>query len=323
MDDGAMATNASVNPSMDPSMAGSSRKTPAGPATGPAAAGSSIAGSSGGSTTPRSSGGPAVIAPAARAGKVRFQRLRVLFALMVREMQTNFGRSWGGYFWAIAEPLGGILLLSIAFGLALRSPPLGSSFLLFYASGYIPYNTYNYVSNAVTGAIRSNRGLLTYPVVTMLDAVLAKFLLSTLTMLVVGVLLYIIIFLSIDQPVQLDLGLIALAFFLAALIGLGVGALNCVLFRFFPTWRSVWKILSRPKFILSGVLFLYEAVPAGLRDVLWFNPVAHVIGLMRAGIYGGYHPQYVSIPYVVGLSLGLFVIGAYLLRRHATALLDL
>lgn len=272
---------------------------------------------------PGPSAGAPEMAPAPRARKVRFQRLRVLFALMVREMQTNFGRSWGGYFWAIAEPLGGILLLSIAFGLALRSPPLGSSFLLFYASGYIPYNTYNYVSNAVTGAIRSNRGLLTYPVVTVLDAVLAKFLLSTLTMLVVGVLLYIIIFLSIDQPAQLDYGVMALAFFLAALIGLGVGALNCVLFSFFPTWRSVWKILSRPKFIASGVLFLYEAVPAGLREVLWYNPVAHAIGLMRAGVFGGYHPQYVSVPYAVGISLGLFVIGAYLLRRHATALLDL
>ena len=78
------------------------------------------------------------LAPAARARAVRFQRLRVLFALMVREMGTTFGRSWGGYFWAIAEPLGGILLLSLAFGLALRTPPLGSSFMLFYATGYIP-----------------------------------------------------------------------------------------------------------------------------------------------------------------------------------------
>ncbi|WP_181164609.1 ABC transporter permease [Amaricoccus solimangrovi] len=262
------------------------------------------------------------MAPAARAGHVRFQRLRVLFALMVREMQTDFGRSWGGYFWAIAEPLGGILLLSLAFSLALRSPPLGSSFILFYASGYIPFNAYRVVSSSVTSAVRSNRGLLSHPVVGVVDAVLSKFLLSTLTMGVVAVVLYAAILATLDQPVEIDLGTVTLAYFLAALFGLGIGAVNCVLFGFFPTWRSIWKILSRPKMIASGVLFLYESVPTGLQDVLWYNPLAHVIGLSRAGVYGGYHPGYVSIPYVAGISLGLFVIGLYLLRRHTAALLD-
>jgi capsular polysaccharide transport system permease protein len=262
------------------------------------------------------------IAPAAHARHVRFQRLRVLFALVMREMQTTFGQSWGGYFWAIAEPLGGILLLSIAFGLALRTPPLGTSFMLFYASGYIPYSTYRNVSSAVTAAIRSNKGLLSYPVVTVLDAVLSKFLLSTLTMLVVTVILYAAILGTLAQPVQINVGVVMLSFILAALIGLGIGTVNCVLFGFFPVWRSIWNILSRPTMIASGVLFLYESVPGRLEDVLWYNPLAHVIGLMREGIYGGYHPTYISVPYIVGISLGLFVIGAHLLRRHTTALLD-
>lgn len=290
MNDGAMA--------LDPSGDGSSRETAAR------------------ETAPRE------MAPAARAGHVRFQRLRVLFALVMREMSTTYGRSWGGYFWAIAEPLGGILLLSIAFGLALRTPPLGQSFMLFYATGYIPYNTYRAVASDVSGAVRSNRGLLSYPVVTAIDAVLSKFLLSTLTMFVVGVVLYAMVFLAIGMPVGIDFGRVALGFFLAALIGLGVGAVNCVLFGFFPTWRSFWKILSRPLFIASGVLFLFESAPAALQEVLWFNPVAHAIGMMREGIFGGYHPYFVSGPYVIAFSLSLFVIGAYLLRRHISALLD-
>ena len=262
------------------------------------------------------------IPPPLKAGPVRFQRARVLFALTVREMSTTFGRSWGGYFWAIAEPLGGILLLSLIFGIALRTPPLGTSFMLFYASGYIPYNAYRVVSSEVTAALRTNRGLLTYPVVTMLDAVLSKFIFSSITMLIVMVILYGSILATLGQPIDIDFGLVALAFFLSALFGLGIGTLNCVLYTFFPVWRSIWKILSRPKFILSGVLFLYEAVPPGMQELLWYNPLAHAIGLMRAGIYGGYHPDYVSVAYVTGVSVSLFVIGAYLLRRHTTALLD-
>ena len=93
----------------------------------------------------------------------------------------------------------------------------------------------------------------------------------------------------------------ALALALAAVLGLGVGTLNCVLFGFFPTWKNVWAVLTRPLFILSGVFYVYETVPAKFQAVLWWNPLVHVIAVMRAGFYGTYHPQFVSYPYVLGI----------------------
>ncbi len=254
--------------------------------------------------------------------KLPAQRLRVLFALMVREMGTRFGRSTGGYLWAVAEPLGGILLLSVAFSLALRSPPLGTSFILFYASGMMPFTMFNSLSRGVGGAIGSNRGLLTYPVVGTLDAVLATAALNFLTVGVVATLLFTGIVVALGLHVNLALGLVAEAFGLAALLGLGVGTLNCVLFGFFPTWKNVWSVLTRPLFIISGIFFTYESVPANFQHVLWWNPLVHVIGLARAGFYGSYDPQFVSYPYVLGIGLGTFVVGAYLLRRHASALTE-
>ena len=252
----------------------------------------------------------------------RFQRLRVLFALVVREMGTAFGRSVGGYFWAIAEPLGGILLLSIAFSLAVRTPPMGTSFMLFYATGVVPYSMFNTMSKGVAGAIASNKGLLTYPVVSTLDAVLAKFVLNFLTIFVVAIVLFTGIILIGDVDVNLDLGPAAGAFVLAALLGLGIGTLNCVLNGFFRTWRNIWSVLTRPLFLLSGVFYTYQSVPPEFQVYLWYNPLVHVIGLMRAGFYGTYDPYYVSYAYVLGLSLGSFVIGGYLLRRHSSFLIE-
>ena len=60
----------------------------------------------------------------------------------------------------------------------------------------------------------------------------------------------------------------------------------------------------------------------GLKTVLWYNPIAHVIGEMRSGFYGGYPADYVSYTYVLGIALTLFVIGAYLLRRHTSFLIE-
>ena len=255
-------------------------------------------------------------------GRPRFQRLRVLFALVVREMGVKFGRSAGGYFWAIAEPLGGIVLLSIAFSLALRAPPIGSSFLLFYATGIVPFSMYNSMSRGVASAIKSNKGLLNYPVVSVLDALFAKFVLNFMTMTLVGVLLFWGIITFQGLHVNLDPGKLALATLLAALLGLGVGAVNCVLFGFFPTWKNVWAVLTRPLFIVSGIFFTFESAPAAFQAVLWYNPLVHVIGLMRAGIFGVYDPQFISLPYVLGISGLLFMTGAWLARRHASYLIE-
>ena len=57
----------------------------------------------------------------------------------------------------------------------------GTSFILFYATGTIPFRLYGSMTNAVAGSIAANRGLLAYPVVNPLDAVFAKFTLTFLT----------------------------------------------------------------------------------------------------------------------------------------------
>jgi capsular polysaccharide transport system permease protein len=255
-------------------------------------------------------------------GAPRFQRLRVIFALMVREMGGTYGRSAGGYLWAIAQPLGGVILLAVAFSLALRTPPLGTSFMLFYATGIVPFTMYNSMATAASGVVRSNRGLLNYPVVSALDAIFATFALNLMTQAVIGIILFAGIVPILDLHIVLEPWPAMLALLLAALLGLGIGTLNCVLFGFFPTWKNVWGVLTRPLFILSGVLFTFEEAPTAFQKVLWFNPLVHVIGLSRTGFYGEYAPQFISLPYVLVVSLASFVIGAHLLRRHESFLIE-
>ena len=198
------------------------------------------------------------LAPPPVHGPVRLRWLRVLFALVVREMSTRFGRSWGGYLWAILEPVGGILLLTFIFSLALRQPPLGTNFALFYASGVVPFFLFTKVTASVAGAVDSNRGLLTYPVVQPLDAVFAKFITDFLTMSVVGVLLYASIIVGYGLHVSLNPAAIFNGFLLMGLLGLGFGTMNCVIQGFWPTWRHIWSVLTKPLFFISGPFYTYD-----------------------------------------------------------------
>lgn len=252
----------------------------------------------------------------------RWPSLRNIAALVLREMSTTYGRSPGGYLWALAEPLGMIIVLSIAFSLLLRTPSLGTSFILFYASGFLPFNLYQKAALTVSGSIGFSKALLLYPVVSWLDAILARFVLNTLTAIVVTALLLPILLFATGTNVVLDMLPMIRALIYAALLGLGIGTLNCVLFGLFPVYANAWRIVTRPLFIASAVLYIYEDLPKVASDIIWYNPLVHVTGLMRTGLYPTYAPQYISEAYVLACALIPLVFGLMLLRRHYRTILN-
>lgn len=264
----------------------------------------------------------APLRPARRGTARRFATLRSVAALMIREMATRYGRSPGGYVWALLEPVGGILILSVGFSLLLRNPPLGTSFVLFYATGLLPFQLYQTLSLTVGRSISFSRALLMYPAVTWVDAVLARFVLNLLTGLLATVVVGVGILVLIDVRVQLDPGPIVLSLALATLVGLGVGALNCALFGLFPVWVQVWSILTRPLFLASGLFFIYDDLPPVAQNILWYNPLIHVVGLMRTGFYPTYMGAYISPVYTALVSLLCLFFGVLLLARFHRHILN-
>lgn len=252
----------------------------------------------------------------------RFATSRTVMALILREMSTRYGRTPGGYLWAVLEPLGGILILSLGFSLLIRSPSLGNSFLLFYASGFLPFQTYQTLSLVISRALSFSKPLLNYPTVTWVDAILARLILNLLTSLMVTYVLLAGILTFTDSNVVLQMRYLVEALALAALVGTGIGALNCLIMGLFKVYEQIWSIATRPLFIASGVIFIYEDLPTAVQNILWFNPLMHVTGIMRKGLYPMYNPEYISTIYVVGSSLACLTLGMILLGRYHKDILN-
>lgn len=248
--------------------------------------------------------------------KRRFASGRAILALILREMSTTYGRSPIGYLWAILEPVAGIAILAVVFMAFLRSPPVGTNFAIFYATGMLPFLMYMQVSVKTMQTLGFSRSLLAYPSVTFADALLARFILTVLTKLVVSVLVFTGIMLLFETRTLPDLPKIALSFSMAACLGFGVGALNCVIAGFSPGWQQVWAIVNRPMFLISCIFFPYEGVPQPYRDWLWYNPLVHAVGQMRLGFYPYYDAAYVSPLYVFSLALVLSAAGLLFMNRY-------
>ena len=245
-----------------------------------------------------------------------FKTCRTITALILREMATTYGRSALGYLWAIAEPVGGIALLTVIFAVAFHAPPIGDSFPLFYASGILPFMMYFDTSKKIETAIRFSKPLLYYPGVTYIDAILARMILGTLTQILVVAIGLVSIIVIWNLNLILHVPTIGLALAMAAALALGVGTLNCYLISVFPFWERIWAILNRPMFIVSAIVFLFDSVPEPYRSWLWFNPLIHVTGLMREGVFATYDAHYASPVYVFGVSGVCLAAGLLLLGRY-------
>ena len=248
--------------------------------------------------------------------RLPFAGARTVMALILREMSSTYGRSAGGYVWVILEPILAIAILSAIFSLGFRSPRLGSNFPIYYATGLLPYMFYSTVSGKTAQAILYSRQLLGYPRVTFMDVIAARLILNVLTQLIVGCIVLTTIRLMFDTRTTLVMSRVVLCYCMVTALAVGVGTLNCFLSSMFPLWARVWPIITRPLFMISGTLFLYESIPEPYRGWLWYNPLMHVTGEMRAAFYFSYDAPYVTPSYVFAVSGICFMAGMLLLRRY-------
>jgi len=245
-----------------------------------------------------------------------FRASRTIMALILREMSTTYGRSPGGYAWAVLEPVGAIAVLSIVFSAGFKSPPIGTNFPLFFAAGYLPFALFNELATKIAQSLKFSRQLLAYPAVRYTDALLARLILNALTQLLIAFLVLVGIELIFDLNTIVRVAPIFVALAMAIMLGFGVGTMNCYLMTAFPVWERVWRIATRPLVLVSGVIFLYENMPQVAQDILWYNPLVHVTGLMRQGFFVSYEADYVSPVFGFGVSFVLAAFGLLLLYRN-------
>jgi capsular polysaccharide transport system permease protein len=246
--------------------------------------------------------------------------LRVVRALLRREMTTRYGRSAGGYFWAVAEPVGMVCMLALVFSAVTHVPPLGGSFIAFFGVGYIGFTFYRATAETMSSSLTSNWPLLRFPNVNPYDAIIARLILQALTNIAVALVVIVGAFALTQEPVRLDHLQIVAAFGAATLLGSGVGMCNAVLFMISPLWQRVFPILNRPLFLISGVFFLVEDMPTDVQTALAFNPLVHVIGALRHAIYPVYHVRHDILLFPALVGLGLVLVGLLLMRRNRARL---
>jgi capsular polysaccharide transport system permease protein len=246
---------------------------------------------------------------------------RVVWALMLRETKTLFGKHKLGYLWAVINAVYQVGVFWLIRELVGFHPPHGMSTPVFLLGGFIPWLIFSKgVSNGMS-AVWANRSLLTYPQIFPLDPLIARILLQTAMQILVFILL-LCVALGIGQHVEIENPhAILLALLLALLFGFGGGAICSALNLMWPITSQLVPMVTRVLFFTSGIFYSVVDLPWSARKILIFNPLTHIIEYMRQGFVSDYGKQYISLLYAFSFALVMLVVGL-LLERYSRRFLD-
>lgn len=241
-------------------------------------------------------------------------QLRVIGAIIIRELHTRFGRDNIGYLWMIAEPM--LLACGISVVHLISHTELRGNLdtVPFYATGYIIFMVFRSGVNRSAQTIESNRTLLYHRQVTLFDLVFARTLLevmattATLFLLLLGC--QVLGYGTLPQRPMLMLA--ALGF-----MGWFTHGLSMLICAASEEWPVVERFVHPSTYLAlpaSGMLFLLEWLPPATANLLKWFPVTQILDMSRMGQFETVESQYISYPYLIAVCSVLSLLGMFALK---------
>jgi capsular polysaccharide transport system permease protein len=240
----------------------------------------------------------------------------VIVALMLREAISRFKHQRLGYLWAIFDPLTQIAIWFVIFT-ALHAPRQIADMppAVFLATGIVPFFFFSDIASYVSKAVGSNRALLRFPMVKQLDAILARFILESSTMVIMAVVVFAIILTLNSAAFPEDwIGILATSLGML-LLGLGFGAFNTMIILLAPSYEKVQRVLNQILFFTSGAIIPLASLPHSLKEILLWNPLLNGVERFRSSWSHTYDNTDVSNAYVFLWAGLLFAIALLLDKR--------
>lgn len=250
---------------------------------------------------------------------VQIQR-DVIYALLLREIGAQFGRSRVGALWVLVEPVAHLVFPILMFGFIRQRVVPGAEYPVFLVYGFMPFLLFKSICLQTMEGTRANRGLLSYRQVLLMDVFVAKALASCAVQAIVfAVVLTGLAMLGFDvlpvRPIELGGALI-----LTVVLAFGLGLLFAALTSFVPDARSIIRVLFMPLYFVSGILFPISRFPDDWVQWLAINPILHLVEATRWAGIEQYEPmQHLRVDYPAALALVSLFFGLALYRLRYLA----
>ena len=243
-------------------------------------------------------------------------QMRVIGALLMREIITRYGRNNIGFLWLFIEPLMMTMFIVMMWKFARADQVSSLNIVAFVLTGYPMAMMWRNASNRAIGAISGNMSLLYHRNVRVLDTILARVLLEVAgaTIAQIAIMAILLAMRWIEWPA--DIFYMLLAWLLMALFALGLGLLICSIAFKFDAFGKLWGTFSFVMLPLSGAFFFVSTLPQQAQEYVLWIPMVHGTEMFRQGYFGGSmltmgNPWYLLLCDLVLLFIGLAMVAKF------------
>ncbi len=241
-------------------------------------------------------------------------QLRVIKALVLREMLTRFGRANLGFAWLFLEPALFTAAITALWATVRVAHVSSMDVVAFAVTGYSTVLLWRNPASRCTKAIEANLGLLYHRNITVTDLFAARIVLELVgaTAAFMGLVALMVFVGWMAAPA--DLLLMAAAWIMLAWFGAGLALIVGALTERSDLFERIWHPLAYILFPVSGAMYMADWLPETAREIALWIPMLHGIEALRSGYFGEAVTTHFDLGYLAAVNLVLALFGLILSR---------
>lgn len=213
----------------------------------------------------------------------QYRHLIVTFAL--RDLKVQYAQTFLGLLWSVVQPLTALAIFTIFFGRLIKIPGIHLHYSVFAFTGLLMWNNFSYIMGKAGTSLMENQHIIKKIYFPKMILPLSKVLVSWVEFAISFVLLLLLMFL-LEEPISVRILTVPLVLFLNALLALSLAVWLGALTVKYRDFHQLIPFVVAFGIWLTPVFYPTTIIPDKYSFIIYLNPIAGVIGLLRWIIMG-------------------------------------
>ncbi len=166
-------------------------------------------------------------------------QVRVVRALVLRDVRTRYGRTFFGSAIIVAWPLTHLCFMMIVYSVTRKIIPMGTDSSVFFGTGLLPYILRLYPGRTIMLSVAANKTLLSIPVIKPTDIILARCIVDVIASFSVTFIFILELYIVGVDPMPHRVNDAILAILATVYLDVAIGWLGAVMFALMRVWMAV------------------------------------------------------------------------------------
>jgi len=245
----------------------------------------------------------------------------LIYIFAVRDIKVQYTQTFMGVLWSLIQPLTGLLIFTFFFSYVIKVDTGGIPYPLFAFSGMISWYFFSSLIAQTGTSLMQSQYLIRKIYFPKLILPISKSL-SCLVEFGISLSLLLLMMLIWGYKPGLNILWFPVIILFNIITGLSVGLWLSALTIRYRDFYHIIPYLINFGIWLTPVFYPATLIPSKLQFLIYFNPMAGIVGAYRWSLLGGQAPS-VYYLYSLGIILIIFITGLYYFRKIENQIADL